>query len=125
MDTGRWEQSASYYIDTHEKVAAFVKNQGLSFAIPYLHNGQAHDYIPDFIVRLTNGTNLILEMKGHDDLAEIKVAAARRWVAAVNADSSFGKWDYAIAYNPNDVPSLIDEAAINGEVRASSAYQRS
>ena len=54
---------------------------------------------------------LILETKGHDDLAEVKVAAARRWVDAVNAEGSFGVWGYAIAYNPNDVPRLISEAA--------------
>ena len=33
-------------------VDAFVKNAGLDFAIPYLHNGQMHDYMPDFIVQL-------------------------------------------------------------------------
>ena len=110
-ETKTWEQSATYYIDSHEKIAGFVKNQGLGFAIPYLHNGQAHDYIPDFLICLVEGTNLILETKGHDDLAEVKVAAARRWVDAVNADGSFGRWDYAIAYNPNDVPELIDQAA--------------
>jgi type III restriction enzyme len=109
-DTARWEQSATYYIDTHEKVEAFVKNQGLGFAIPYLHNGQAHDYIPDFLIRLVDGTHLILETKGHDPLAEVKVAAARRWVDAVNAEGSFGRWDYAIAYNPNDVPGLVEAA---------------
>jgi type III restriction enzyme len=111
MDTSRWEQSSSYYIDTHDKVAAFVKNQGLGFAIPYLYNGQPHDYIPDFLVRLVNGTTLILETKGHDDLAEVKVAAARRWVDAVNTDGSFGQWEYAIAYNPNDVPGLVTKAS--------------
>jgi type III restriction enzyme len=42
-DTERWEQSAAYYIDKHPAVAAFVKNSGLGFAIPYLHNGQMHD----------------------------------------------------------------------------------
>jgi type III restriction enzyme len=110
MDTSRWEQSASYYIDTHKMVEAFVKNQGLGFAIPYLHNGQAHDYIPDFLIRLANGTTLILETKGHDELAEVKVAAAHRWVDALNADGSLGRWDYAIAFNPNDVPGMIDNA---------------
>jgi type III restriction enzyme len=35
-DTQRWEQSAAYVIDTHQDVAAFVKNAGLGFAIPYL-----------------------------------------------------------------------------------------
>jgi hypothetical protein len=29
-----------------------VKNAGLGFAISYHHNGQPHDYVPDFIVRL-------------------------------------------------------------------------
>ena len=48
----KWEQSAAYIIDTHPAVEAFVKNAGLGFAIPYLHNGQPHDYVPDFIVRL-------------------------------------------------------------------------
>jgi type III restriction enzyme len=110
-DTARWEQAASYYIDTHERVAAFVKNQGLGFAIPYLDNGQPHDYIPDFIIRLRNGTCLILETKGYDPLAEVKVAAAERWVDAVNAEASLGRWSYAIARNPNEVPTLIDEAA--------------
>ena len=66
----------------HPRVVAFVKNQGLGFAIPYLHTaGGAHDYIPDFIVRLDNGVHLILETKGHDELEEVKAQAAERWVA--------------------------------------------
>jgi len=50
----------------------------------YLHNGQAHDYIPDFIIRLkkTPVVHLILETKGFDDLADVKAAAAGRWIAA-------------------------------------------
>ncbi|HEX8999549.1 MAG TPA: type III restriction endonuclease subunit R, partial [Blastocatellia bacterium] len=51
-DTERWEQTAAYTIDKHPGVAAFVKNAGLGFAIPYLHNGQVHEYLPDFIIRL-------------------------------------------------------------------------
>ena len=50
-DTKRWEQSAAYYIDKHNAVHSFVKNAGLGFAVPYLHNGQMHDYMPDFIIR--------------------------------------------------------------------------
>lgn len=51
-DTKQWEQSAAYLIDTNDSVDAFVKNAGLGFAIPYFYNGEAHDYVPDFIVRL-------------------------------------------------------------------------
>ena len=98
-DTKQWEQSAAYYIDKNSAVEAFVKNSGLGFAIPYLDNGQMHDYVPDFIVRLkVNGPyHLILEIKGYDPLEEVKLAAAKRWVDAVNADGTYGHWHYAIA----------------------------
>jgi type III restriction enzyme len=65
-DTAKWEQSAAYLIDKHPAVAAFVKNAGLGFAIPYLHNGQDHDYYPDFLIRLKCDVvcHVILETKG-------------------------------------------------------------
>ena len=107
VQDSKWEQSAAYHLDTHPRVAAFVKNQGLGFAIPYLHNEQQHSYIPDFIVQLENGVHLILEPKGHDDLAEIKAQAAERWVRAVNADGNYGEWRYAIARDPNHIPQLL------------------
>lgn len=109
-DTKKWEQSAAYFIDTHPKVDAFVKNAGLQFAIPYLHNGQMHDYFPDFIIRLKGDVEryLILETKGYDELKEIKRAAAMRWTDAVNADGAYGKWRYEIAERPTDVPALIE-----------------
>ena len=112
-DTRRWEQSAAYFIDTHYAVGAFVKNAGLGFAIPYLYNGQMHDYMPDFIVRLKMNppVHLILETKGFDEREEVKRAAAERWVAAVNADGTFGTWKYALAKKPVEVPQLIDAAA--------------
>src|SRR5205814_7295289 len=80
--------SAAYHIDTHAAVDAFVKNAGLGFAIPYLHNRQPHDDILDFIIRLSTApvAHLILETKGFDDLAGVKAAAAEWWIAAVNAD---------------------------------------
>jgi type III restriction enzyme len=119
-DTRQWEQSAAYFIDTHKQVQSFVKNAGLGFAIPYLHNGQPHDYVPDFIIRLkTEGLNhhLVLETKGFDDLVEVKRQAAQRWVDAVNAEGSYGRWYYEIAMKPQDVGKRIDEvvAAIGGE----------
>jgi hypothetical protein len=96
-DTKVWEEAAAYAIDTHAKADAFVKNAGLGFAIPYLHNGQFHDYVPDFIIRLKTDpvVHLILETKGYDERAEIKAQAAERWVKAVSADSRHGVWKYA------------------------------
>ncbi len=112
-DTKRWEQAAAYYIDRHPCVEAFVKNAGLGFSIPYLHNGQMHDYEPDFIIRLKCDSQpcLILETKGYDPLEEIKRAAAERWVAAVNADGTYGSWSYALAKKIENVPELISAAS--------------
>ncbi len=77
VQDSKWEQSAAYHLDTHPRVAAFVKNQGLGFAIPYLHNGQQHNYVPDFIVKLDNGVRLVLETKGHDPLEHVKSRGCR------------------------------------------------
>ncbi|MDQ3419005.1 MAG: DEAD/DEAH box helicase family protein [Acidobacteriota bacterium] len=112
-DTKKWEQEAAYHIDTNPAVETFVKNAGLNFAIPYLYNGQAHDYVPDFIIRLKTEpvTHLILETKGFDNLAEIKAAAAQRWVAAVNADGQFGTWRYEMARAMPRVRAILDECA--------------
>jgi type III restriction enzyme len=108
-DTKQWEQSAAYYLDRHDAVEAFVKNAGLGFAIPYLHNGQMHDYVPDFLVRLKTepASYLILETKGYDPLEEVKRAAAERWVSAVNADGRYGSWRYAVTKKVSDIPILL------------------
>jgi type III restriction enzyme len=112
-DTKRWEQSAAYYIDKHSAVHSFVKNAGLGFAVPYLYNGQMHDYMPDFIVRLNGAApvHVIVETKGYDPLEDVKRAAAERWVAAVNAEGSYGRWAYRIAKKTTEVSGIITAAA--------------
>ena len=119
-DTKKWEQSAAYLIDTHPAVEAFVKNANLGFAIPYLHNGQPHDYLPDFIVHLKGepARYVILETKGYDELKEIKSQAAQRWVDAVNADEGFRHWQYVLVERVTDVEALITEAAYAPHTRA-------
>jgi type III restriction enzyme len=107
-DTKQWEQSAAYFIDTHNGVA-FVKNAGLGFAIPYLHNGQMHDYEPDFILRMKGepALTVILETKGYDPLKDVKRQAAERWVAAVNASGRFGSWRYQLIEKISDVSAKL------------------
>ncbi len=111
-DTKVWEQSAAYVIDKHPAVAAFVKNEGMGFAIPYIHDNEAHDYMPDFVIRLDGeeGKHLILETKGYDTKRDAKVAAAERWVAAVNAEGSYGEWQYAIAEKLEQVSRMVWQA---------------
>ena len=113
MDTQKWEQSTAFYLDTDEHVIAFVKNFNLGFTIPYTHSGEAKEYLPDFLVRLQkNGKEigtLILETKGFDPLAGVKEGAARRWVDAVNADGSYGRWAYRLIKSPTDTPEALGQ----------------
>jgi type III restriction enzyme len=116
-DTVKWEQQAGFYLERNKSVEAYVKNAGLGFAIPYLHDGQMHDFVPDFICRFVSLGDgqpprfLILETKGYDPLDEVKEAAAQRWCAAVNADGRYGTWRFAMARKMEDVPFLLDESA--------------
>jgi type III restriction enzyme len=74
------------------------------------HNGQPHDYQPDFLVRLAGDAPLalILEIKGYDPLADTKAAAAQRWVAAVNAGVGRVSWAYALVRDPAAIPRILD-----------------
>ena len=112
-DTAKWEQSAAYHIDRHKQVKSFVKNAGLGFAIPYLHDGEHHEYLPDFIIHLANDEPryLILETKGYDPLREVKQQAAQRWSRAVNGARSFGHWDYEMVTDISRVAEVVSRAA--------------
>jgi type III restriction enzyme len=115
-DTAKWEQSAAYQIDRHKQVKSFVKNAGLGFAIPYLHNGEQHEYIPDFIIRLAvaEPRYLILETKGYDLLQDVKEQAALRWLRAVNGTGSFGHWAYAMVTDIANVDEAVSQAVARG-----------
>jgi type III restriction enzyme len=112
-DTAKWEQAAAYQLDKHPVVRSFVKNACLGFAIPYLHDGQPHDFVADFIVRLERPGEeyLILEPKGFDKLADVKKAAALRWCAAVNQLGSYGIWRFEMARELGAVREVLDGLA--------------
>jgi len=121
-DTDKWEQCAAYFIDTHPATEAFVKNAGLGFAIPYFHNGEMHDYTPDFIVRLATPEgcapfHAIVETKGFDPLADVKMGAAERWVHAVNTDGRYGRWAYRKIGRPPDVIEVLGQLAASAAAR--------
>jgi type III restriction enzyme len=73
-----------------------------------------HDYVPDFIVRLNveDRPHLILESKGYDPLEEVKREAAERWVAAVNADGTYGRWLYRMAKKVAQIDDILDSVAM-------------
>ncbi len=67
-DTLQWEQSAAFMLELNTNVLSYVKNDHLEFTIPYEFEGQQPHYEPDYIVKLRNGTTLVLEIKGFEDL---------------------------------------------------------
>lgn len=100
-DTKTWEQAAAFTLDQHPGVSSWVKNDHLGFEIPYHRDHAPRQYRPDFIVRLTNELNLILEIKGRmlED-AKIKRAAAIRWINTLNRDPEYGQWEYKMVFEP-------------------------
>jgi type III restriction enzyme len=103
-DTKQWEQSAAFVLEAMTNVKAYVKNDRLDFTIPYEYDGEPHPYEPDYIVKLTNGLSLILEIKGYeDDLVRAKHQGAKKWVTAINNWGRLGVWDFVVC---KDIASL-------------------
>jgi type III restriction enzyme len=85
-----------------------VKNDHLGFVIPYRKDGVRRRYLPDFIVQMSSGEWLIVEIKGQPGDSEVKEQAAHRWCNAVNNDGRFGCWRYHIVRKPPDLMKLLD-----------------
>ena len=103
-DTGTWEQAAMFQIEqlaARGTVKCYVRNDHLEFNMPYELYGEPHAYEPDFIVRMSNGVHVVVEIKGRsrDDTAA-KHQAAQRWVTAVNHWGRLGEWDFLVCRDP-------------------------
>ncbi|QJU58900.1 DEAD/DEAH box helicase family protein [Sphingomonas sp. AP4-R1] len=96
-----WEAELARVLETHPRVTAYVKNQGLGFEVPYRDGSTPRRYIPDMIVRLDTGDaeplNLILETKGYrKGDAQLKAETMKTmWVPGVNNLGTFGAWAFA------------------------------
>jgi hypothetical protein len=78
-----WEQEVAIFLDNNEKVLSYYY-EGL--IIPYISNiktGKKRNYFPDFLVKLSDGTELLIEVKRGDKVASPivikKSQAARAW----------------------------------------------
>ena len=101
LDTETWERSATFRLEQSEVVDYYVRNDHLGLSIPYEYTGVSHNFEPDFIVRLKNEINLILEIKGFEtDKEHAKYAGAARWVSAVNNWGQLGQWAFHVCKDP-------------------------
>ena len=114
-DTDSWEQKLAQTLEDMDEVVRYVKNHNLGFMIPYTLNGEARNYVPDFIACLDDGRgpddllNLLIEVTGEKKKDKAaKVATARTlWVPAVNNHGGFGRWDFIEITDPWDAKGTI------------------
>jgi type III restriction enzyme len=98
-----WEGEFCRVAESHPKVMAYVKNQGLGFEVPYRYGSEIRRYIPDFIVLVDDGCgpnnllHLVVEIKGYrrEDAKEKKLTMETYWVPGVNNLMHFGRWAFA------------------------------
>jgi len=114
LDSRVWEGAAAYHLEQIPFVTAYAKNDRLGFEVPYEWLDRSHVYVPDFLVRLDvdskTSATLILEMKGQEtEQDRAKMAAAQRWVRAVNNHGGFGTWGYLVCKGPNEVVERIEQ----------------
>jgi type III restriction enzyme len=76
----------------------------LGFEVLYVFKGVVKKYRPDFLIRLTSGKMLVLEVKGQETQQdESKRTFLDEWVRAVNAGGTFGTWASDVSRRPGDV----------------------
>ena len=98
-----WEAEFCRVVEAHPKVRAYVKNHNLGFTVPYQSGGEAHRYVPDFVVLLDDGhgpddpLRLIVEIKGYRDehAKEKKLTMDTYWIPGVNHLATYGRWAFA------------------------------
>jgi len=103
-----WEAAESFQLDSNENVKSWAKNDHLGFEILYTFKGVVKKYRPDFLIQLKTGSFLVVETKGQDTQQDkTKREFLDEWVRAVNEKGGFGKWAWAVSYNPADVPDIL------------------
>jgi type III restriction enzyme len=106
-----WEASEAFVLDRMAEVEAWVKNDHLGFEVLYLYQGVVSKYRPDFLIRLKDGSTLVVEVKGQDTQQDqTKRVFLDEWVHAVNEHGGFGKWRWVVSKNPADIVAIIQEA---------------
>lgn len=103
-----WEAHAANILESSDAVVAYAKNDHLGFQVHYLWGGSKRRYVPDFLIRLSNGKTLVLEIKGQDsDQNRAKRAAMETWTTGINAKGGFGLWCSDVALDMSQIETMI------------------
>ena len=115
-------------LDRHPRVERWVRNFQLGWSIPYHMKGAWRRYEPDFVARLDDGTNLIIECKGVvDDKAEATAQwTLDHWIPSVagtdELPDDLRRWSYKVIRYGDTVTQDVYQAiasalAENGDYR--------
>ncbi|MFO1351529.1 MAG: hypothetical protein U1F68_13030 [Gammaproteobacteria bacterium] len=111
LDTEQWEQAGAFYLEASPAVAFYARNDHMDMAILYDFLGISHHFHPDFLVRLADGTTVVLEIKGRITAQEqAKFEAAKRWVDAVNHWGKLGRWEFMLCDDPQKLPDQLSDS---------------
>jgi type III restriction enzyme len=112
-DSG-WEAQVAKALDESSRVRAWAKNFRLGLEIPYQHKGEAHAFVPDFLVDVRSPEceddveHVIVEVKGLErEQDRSKDVGAQRWIAAVNHWDRLGHWRYVKIHSPYQLKAAI------------------
>jgi len=103
-----WEKAVADLCEKEECVLAWAKNDHLDFKVRYLYRGSSRNFVPDYLIRLSNGKTLVLEVKGQDsEQNKAKRAAMQTWAQAVNEQGGFGQWYFEVVFEPAKIRDAI------------------
>lgn len=112
-----FEQEFADFCDYASDVVAFAKNAGpQKLMIDYLRpDGHRAFYVPDYFIRLKNGNNILVELKGRvDPQVPVKATAANEWCKT----ASKGKVSWQYLYVPYQLFQDSAAASIEELMRA-------
>ncbi|WP_277060390.1 BPTD_3080 family restriction endonuclease [Rivihabitans pingtungensis] len=107
-----WEKAVVDICEKKKFVAAWAKNDHLDFTVRYLWKGSTRNFVPDYLIRFTNGKTLVLEVKGQDsEQNKAKRAAMQTWVKTINEQGGFGQWCFDVVFDPAKIMDVISSHA--------------
>jgi len=100
------EQNVFFALDKDSTVATYTPEP---FAIPYIHEGRRHSYIPDILVEYTNGSKEVIEVK---PIYEVGLPVGSRTGARTLGSGGFPT-AFAVARSPAAIVTFPVPASLN------------
>ena len=106
------------FLEDCDDVVSYAKNYpAVHFKLDYVNaDGDIPNYLPDFLVKLSNKRIVIVETKGLEDLnVPLKMERLRQWCEDINRIQSNVKYDFVYVdeesfekYKPTSFRQLVD-----------------